>query len=167
MRWWHPDAGDISPSDLYPDRRGDRPYRAARRMDPAHRLRLCGDLASATRACRQPLAGAVQDPGCRGTASCRCWPKPALSRTAGAGNYRIHRFFRTPTRCSTRSRGSTARRFDRHGRFRHRLFEPVLPQSLPGQEDQDRSLLHRYARGQPADQRHRFDRSSASASRCT
>jgi predicted signal transduction protein with EAL and GGDEF domain len=35
--------------------------------------------------------------------------------------------------------------------IRHRLFEPFLPHLLPGREDQDRALLHRYARHQPTD----------------
>jgi len=36
-------------------------------------------------------------------------------------------------------------------------FQPFLPHPLPGQEDQDRSLLHRYARHQSADLGHRLE----------
>jgi diguanylate cyclase (GGDEF)-like protein len=53
-----------SADDLPSDRRGDRPDRTARRMDPQDRLCLRDHLAARHHACRQPLARPVQDPGC-------------------------------------------------------------------------------------------------------
>ncbi len=71
------------------------------------------------------------------------------------------------TECGDRNAhpAGPARRLHRHGRFRHRLFELELSHPLPGEEDQDRPLLHRHARHQPADRVPSFPASSASASR--
>ena len=49
----------------------------------------------------------------------------------------------------------SARRAHRHGRFRHRLFVAVLFAVVPVRQDQDRSVLHRQSRPQPAGGHHR------------
>ena len=49
VRWHHPRSGMVSPGTVHPARRGKRPHRAARRMDPAHRLPGGGVLAAPLR----------------------------------------------------------------------------------------------------------------------
>ena len=52
-----------------------------------------------------------------------------------------------------------ARHFNRHGRFRHRIFEPVVPAQIPVRQDQDRQIVRdglergRRRAGHPADHR--------------
>ena len=59
-RWNHPTHGYISPVAVHPDRRGDGPDPASRRMGPAKSLQGGRELDAALHGRRQPLADPVQ-----------------------------------------------------------------------------------------------------------
>ncbi len=165
VRWHHPRQRPGLARHLHSARRGERDHRRARRMDSAHRLPRGGVLAAAAAHRHQPVAGAVP---ARRSAEAGA-PGAAGNRSgAGAPRARDHRG-RADRRFQPRgcdpAPAESSRRAHRHGRFRHRLFVAVLFAVVPVRQDQDRPVLHRQSRPQPAGRRHRArgDRARARA----
>ena len=157
VRWWHPSEGEISPTTFIPI------AEETGLIVPLGEWILKTACAYATTWPDDTKLAVNLSPAQFKTQDIYGLVRRVLSETglrAAAARARDHRRHHPPEH----RRGPRyahpprpARRIDRHGRFRHRLFQPFLPHPLPGQEDQDRSLLHRYARHQPADLGHRLE----------
>ncbi|KAF1858411.1 hypothetical protein Lal_00014922 [Lupinus albus] len=146
-------AGPRRARRLHPDPGRERPDRAGRRMGDPARVRTGDGVAArgpaAVAAGRQPVGAPVHAQG----------PDPRDPRRR-----RRHRHRSRPARIRDHGDGAdAARRPDAryarpdlpHGhpavdrRLRHGLFEPRLPEALPGPQDQDRPRL----RARPGDER--------------
>ena len=145
LRWNHPQRGVVLPAEFIPALEDSGPHPAGRRMG-ARRGRA-PDRRVAARGLR-PGAGGGQSLGQAVPAqrSRRADPHRALGH-AGAGRHDRARDHRELPDGRARRSGAPARRparggaQDLGGRFRHRLFEPVVPHAPAADGTQDRPGL--------------------------
>jgi diguanylate cyclase (GGDEF)-like protein/PAS domain S-box-containing protein len=137
VRWRHPERGMVSPAEFIP---------IAEETGLINEIGEWVLLAERHSACRQRLAGAVQErhPGAEGhrgaggLGACR-QPPGTRDYRSGADPRRRHRA-RHPASVARHRRAHRARR------FRHRLFVAELSAALPVRQDQDRPRLRRRPR---------------------
>ena len=149
-------AGALEPSDarhraagrVHSDRRADRPDQADRRLDDPRSLSCRGALAGRPARRGQPFGQALPDVRHHRGGARSAGRVEAAAAPPRAGDHRepAHRAPGRGRRKAGRAEG--ARRDHRHGRFRHRLFQPFASAEIPVRQDQDRPVLrHRLAGG--------------------
>ncbi len=143
VRWWHPSEGEVPPTTFIPI------AEETGLIVPLGEWILKTACAYATTWPDDTKLAVNLSPAQFKTQDIYGLVRPAAARA------RDHRgiILQNTDAVSIRSPPRPARRIDRHGRFRHRLFQPFHT-PLPGQ---DRSLLHRYAGHQSADLGHRLE----------
>ena len=146
MRWKQSDTRHGAAGTLHPDRRNQRPDQPARRLGAEGRagaaapVRGSGQARAVHLGEHQP-APVPQRPLPVG-ARRRAGIFRHAGRQAGPRDHRGHADDRPGARRSDPHQDGRARGAHRDRRFRHRLFEPGLPEALPDFRAEDRPRLH-------------------------